>query len=282
MLAVASPPHGRGTTLAGAATLSQALLIQRGLGTGGRAPGKILLSRALTATHVASCRTKIIYSQIEDGTERRIGESHDAAQDRLARGVHAQTCCQAGSSFAAGRQSDGGELLAVADRHLCPGPNQVWKALRKDFALTERIVAEEFAHVESKLNTTTSTGGISHCSAIPAMNGGRWVTAQGTAGGGMRRDDRDADFVFASLDLVNLHPFGKREQRIAFHHDLVSLSTQSDEFFWRAVYHPFSLSHQPHPFTDSPKSAMSHETGEICTIILVDLTAFFRYGRRLH
>ena len=73
----------------------------------------------------------------------------------------------------------------------------------------------------------------------------------------MRRDDRDADFVFASLDLVNLHPFGKREQRIAFHHDLVSLSTQSDEFFWRAVYHPFSLSHQPHPFTDSPKSAMS-------------------------
>src|SRR6266487_6990942 len=129
MLAVASPPHGRGTTLAGAATLSQALLIQRGLGTGGRAPGKILLSRALTATHVASCRTKIIYSQIEDGTERRIGESHNAAQDRLARGVHAQTCCQAGSSFAAGRQSDGGELLAVADRHLCPGPNQVWKAL---------------------------------------------------------------------------------------------------------------------------------------------------------
>jgi len=90
------------------------------------------------------------------------------------------------------------------------------------------------------------------------MNGGRWVTAQGTAGGGMRRDDRDAYFVLAGLDLVNLHPLGKREQRIAFHHDLVSLSTQSDEFFWRAVYHPFSLSHQPHPFTDSPKSAMSH------------------------
>ena len=89
------------------------------------------------------------------------------------------------------------------------------------------------------------------------MNGARRVTAQGTAGRGMRRDDRDADFVFASLDLVNLHPFGKREQRIAFHHDLVSLSTQSDEFFWRAVYHPFSLSYQPQQFTDSPKSAMS-------------------------
>ena len=79
------------------------------------------------------------------------------------------------------------------------------------------------------------------------MNGGRGVTTQGTAGRGMRRDDCDADLVLAGLDLVNLHPFGKREQRIAFHHDLVSLSTQSDEFFWRAVHHPFSLFHQSHP-----------------------------------
>ena len=170
------------------------------------------------------------------------------------------------TASAAGGQSDGGELLAVSDRHLCPGANQLGKALRKDFSLTERIAAEEFAYAENQLDTTTSTGGISHRSAIPAMNGGRWLTAQGTAGRGMRRDDRDAYFVFASLDLVNLHPLGKREQRIAFHHDLVSLSTQSDEFFWRAVYHPFSLSHQPHQFTDSPKSAMSHEMTYFITI----------------
>ncbi len=74
------------------------------------------------------------------------------------------------------------------------------------------------------------------------MNGGRWVTAQGTARRGIRRDDRDAYFVFAGLDLVDLHPFGKGEQRIAFHHDLVSLTKQSDEFFWKVVYLPFSLS----------------------------------------
>ncbi len=109
------------------------------------------------------------------------------------------------------------------------------------------------------------------------MNGGRWVTAQGTAGRGMRRDDRDAYFVFASLDLVNLHPFGKREQRIAFHHDLVSLSTQSDEFFWRAVYHPFSLSHQPHQFTDSPKSAMSRLMAHVQIWGNDELTEEFRF-----
>ncbi len=59
----------------------------------------------------------------------------------------------------------------------------------------------------------------------------------------MRRDDGDAHLVFAGLDLINLHPFGKGKQWVSFHHDLVSLSKQSDEFFWREVYHTFSLSH---------------------------------------
>ncbi len=125
----------------------------------------------------AAPERKIVYSQIEDGTSGEIGEIHDRAQDRLARGLHAQTSRQAGSSFAAGGQADGGELLAISDRHLCPGANQVRKALCKDLALTERIAAEVFAHVESKLDTATTTRGISHRSAVPTMNGGRWVTA---------------------------------------------------------------------------------------------------------
>jgi hypothetical protein len=53
-------PHRFITVHKDAATLSQAHLIQRGLGTGGRTPGKILLSRVLTATLVASCRTEVI------------------------------------------------------------------------------------------------------------------------------------------------------------------------------------------------------------------------------
>ncbi len=64
----------------------------------------------------------------------------------------------------------------------------------------------------------------------------------------MGRDDSNTHLVSAGLNLVNLHSFGKREQRIAFHHDLVSLSTQGDEFFWRVVYHPFSLFYQPQQF----------------------------------
>ena len=44
MLAVVISPRGSMAALAGVATLSQAHLIQRGLGTGGRTPGKSLLS----------------------------------------------------------------------------------------------------------------------------------------------------------------------------------------------------------------------------------------------
>jgi hypothetical protein len=91
-----------------------------------------------------------------------IGQIHDAAQDRLACGMHAQTCCQPRSSFATGRQSNRGELLTVTDRQFCSGVNQLGKALRKDFA-----------HAKSKLDTATTTGGISHRSVISAMNGGR-------------------------------------------------------------------------------------------------------------
>ena len=32
---------------------------------------------------------KIVDAEVEDGTQRRIGQSHDAPQERLARGVHA-------------------------------------------------------------------------------------------------------------------------------------------------------------------------------------------------
>ncbi len=38
----------------------------------------------------------------------------------------------------------------------------------------------------------------------------------------MRGDHHDPDLVFAGLHLLDLHPFRKREQRVSFHHGLVS------------------------------------------------------------
>src|SRR5260370_27600179 len=99
------------------------------------------------------------------------------------------------------------------------------------------------------------------------MNGARWATAQGTAGRGVRCDDRNVHSRGAGLHLGDLHPVGKREQWVSFHHDLVSLSTQSDGPFWKEVYHTFSLL-LISAIPDSPKSAMSQSAGENCIIIL--------------
>src|SRR5215469_665259 len=99
MLAVASLPHGRKTTLAGAATLSQAHLIQRGFGTGGRTPGKILLSRVLTATYATSCRTPVIDAKYARGGHGEQAHLADQPQKGVWTGCDAQCIQQACSSL---------------------------------------------------------------------------------------------------------------------------------------------------------------------------------------
>src|SRR5690242_16135771 len=116
-------------------------------------------------------------------------------QDGLARAVDAETRGESGTAFTTRCQANGGDLLAVADRHLCPRANQLRHSFGKDFALTQRIETEEFADAEDQLDTATTTGNISHASTIPTMNGGRRGAAQRTAGGRMRRDDRNLHLV---------------------------------------------------------------------------------------
>ena len=103
---------------------------------------------------------KIVYAKVEDGTQRRIGQVHDAPQERLARGVHAQTSGQAGPSFAAGGQPDAGDLLTVPHRHPSPGLHEVREPFRKDLALTERITTVKFANGERKQHAAASTRNI--------------------------------------------------------------------------------------------------------------------------
>jgi hypothetical protein len=72
MLAVVSSPHGFETILTDVATLFQAHLVQPGRALGGRTPGKILLSRVLTATLATSCRTPFVYATLR--TEPSLGK----------------------------------------------------------------------------------------------------------------------------------------------------------------------------------------------------------------
>ena len=75
----------------------------------------------------------------EDRSGKRIGEIHDAAQDRLAGGLHAQTGGEFGAPFATGGSSNGSDLLTVPDRHPGPRLHKGRDALGKDFPLTKRI-----------------------------------------------------------------------------------------------------------------------------------------------
>src|SRR5207344_2673738 len=57
---------------------------------------------------VATEKRKIVYPQKEDRSGKRIGEIHDAAQDRLASRLYSQASCESGTSFATDRQPNGG------------------------------------------------------------------------------------------------------------------------------------------------------------------------------
>ena len=72
---------------------------------------------------------KIVDAQKKDHSGRAIGKSHDAAQKRLASRLYSQPSGEPGTAFAAGRQPNGGDLLAVPDRH--PGAIRSTKAGRR-------------------------------------------------------------------------------------------------------------------------------------------------------
>src|SRR5258708_25972404 len=113
---------------------------------------------------------QIVNPKKENRSERAIGEIHDAAQDRLASRLDAQTGGEPGSSFAAGSQSNGRDLLAVPDRHPGPWLDKGWDALGEHFPRTERVAAGTFPNCQQQLDTTACTGNIAQRPAIMTVD----------------------------------------------------------------------------------------------------------------
>jgi hypothetical protein len=65
---------------------------------------------------------------------------------------------------------DGGDLLAVPDRHPGPWLHKGGETLGEDFPRAFGIAAGEFANSEDKLDTTTRTGRVTQGPAIVAMD----------------------------------------------------------------------------------------------------------------
>ncbi len=87
---------------------------------------------------------KIVDAEKKDHAGRAIGQIHDATENRLAGRLYPQPRGQSSTAFATGCQSDGGNLLAVSDRHPGPRLHKVGKALGED-------VARRVTHCDSKI-----------------------------------------------------------------------------------------------------------------------------------
>jgi len=109
---------------------------------------------------VTAPEREIVYPQLDDLSGWKIRQSHHLSQDRLARDADAEPCSESGFKIAAGRQSN--RLKSGTQSGCHPGPRQSegGHALCKDFALTQRITAKEFAHSEEQLDLASATRNI--------------------------------------------------------------------------------------------------------------------------
>src|SRR5450755_4037394 len=218
----------------------------------------------------ATQKRKIVYPQEEDRFSRAIRQSHNTTQDRLARRAYPQTSGQSSPSFAASRQPNGGDLLAMSDCHPRPRFNKGWKALGKHFTLAEWVATVELANREHKLNTATSARNITHASAVMILDGrGRFRTER-TARRRMRCAHRNHQASFRDLDLINEHALGKWKQWCSFHGILALRDETILKRFLMKGTIPLQV-HLPLQATEqfAPNPAMSHYSGGILTIILV-------------
>jgi len=77
---------------------------------------------------------------------------------------------QSNTAFAASCQPDGGDLLAVSDRHPGPWLHKVGETLGEDFPLTVGVATGEFADSQDKLDPAACAGGITQGPVIVTMD----------------------------------------------------------------------------------------------------------------
>ena len=160
MLAVASSPHGFKTVLVDAATLSQAHLIQPGRALRGRTPGKILLSRVLTATSVTSCRTPVVEANDawrSDGRQRKgLHETQDRSRSCLQALEFGAACPRCSALFLTQLT----EELTQTKGKATMGRSDLGKPFSKDAPPTARMITVELAHVQMQENLHILNGQI--------------------------------------------------------------------------------------------------------------------------
>jgi hypothetical protein len=179
MLAVASSPRGSKTALTGAATLSQAHLIQRGLGTGGRTPGKILLSRVLTATPATSCRTPVVQTNdVWLWVCRRLPVAKQT-QDGIAATAHAQLASQVFPYLTPCGESQLAERFLQPLGALSVRAAEIGKSFHENLLSTGALCAEKATDMHDETDGTPNRGQITERACIVALDARRCRLTEG-------------------------------------------------------------------------------------------------------
>jgi hypothetical protein len=165
--------------------------------------------------------------RLEHRASQDVWQSHNPAQDRLARGLYPEPCSESSPAFSTGCQPTGGDLLAVSHRH--PGGIRSTKAGRRSVKTWRSQEGLRQENLRTVRHSWTRR---------PAQGASRKTRREW-----LWRDDADAEQSgqhdvgcvattamikpFAvSLYLLNEHPFGKWKQGGLFHHDLGSRDKQ--------------------------------------------------------
>jgi hypothetical protein len=191
----------------------------------------------------AAPKRKLVDAKPEDRPGEPVGESQNAAQNGVARRLDPQAGGEPGSPLAAGRQTDGDNLLSVPDRRSGSWLNKVREPFGKDFPFTVGVAAGELPNGEEQLNPTACTRHIPQGSAVVTMDrGGHFSTHRATSrrGGG---NGLDEETLLGDLDLVNHDAFWQGKQASLFHLNLVRNAKEpsSTGFSWKRLYQYSSI-----------------------------------------
>jgi hypothetical protein len=129
---------------------------------------------------------EIIYSKLDDLSDRLCGQGHDAPENGDARGLYAQPICDADTKPTPSRETNDLDDLEEPPSHACARGNKGSQTLREDFSRAEWHIAEKFPYRKQEAHGLPGTRQIGQSARISTVNTCRRRPAHRTARGRLR------------------------------------------------------------------------------------------------
>lgn len=144
------------------------------------------------AERASALERKIIDAKLDDLSDWRCRQSHDAPENSEPAGLDAHVIRHAHAQSATSRQANDLDEVKQSCGHPRPRGDKGGQTLGKDFARTGGDIAEKFAHREQEAHRLPGTGQISQSALIATMYTSRSSATSRTLRAGLRGTYRDA------------------------------------------------------------------------------------------